>query len=92
MQLRDVIPNSTLAIIATFKGEESIEKAEVFVELNRYVISQFDKVRLIYNSVVDAPMYLIKKFSDVYSNAFPGTKCLYRLKNDGHMFGTMDLD
>jgi hypothetical protein len=92
MHLIDIIPNSTLVIIATYKGEESVEKAKLFTEINEYVASHFEKVRVIFNSTEDAPMNEVKKFIDVYTTTFPGAKCIYRLCNDGHMFGTMDLD
>lgn len=92
MNIKNIIPDSVLCIISTFSGQESIEKAKRFIAFNRDVMSEFSVINLVFNSSEDAEMHLCKDFIQVYKDEFKSINCIYRLSNDGHMFGTLDLD
>lgn len=91
MQLRDIIPNSTLAIIATATGPGCLEKADIFLRLNGDVMGQFDNLLLVFNATEEGKGY-ITEYQRMYKSAFKNIRIIYQMANRGHMFGTIDLD
>lgn len=95
MKLSSLIPDSAFAIIATVEGEESLEKAKVFLGANEEVLRQFPIIILHVNySREGARFPLVKEYCNLYISAFLKSKVITiaHFPNPGHMFGTIDLD
>ena len=102
MQLRDIIPYSAFAIIATVEGEQSLEKAEVFLGSNRELIGKFPMLLLHINSSLNVRLGIVDRYVELYRDTFPlisnGIEVLHGMinsvhyPNPGHMWGTIVLD
>lgn len=92
MQLRDIIPKSTLAIISTLSGPESLSKARLFFNHNRDVLEAFDNIRILFNYTNTVLPGLILDYTNLYKTLLPKATVTVRSINAGHMRGTIDLD
>lgn len=92
MKLEDILDVSCFGTIATVKGEECLQKLEMFMEYNKPLINRFKRVVLALNSVDGVSDDIINRYKEIWSENVPNALILHSGCNRGHMFGTIDLE
>lgn len=93
MKLIDIISDSTLAIIATVTGPESIEKAKFFMEANREVLCEFSRIFIHLNYIDGISIHHVYDYCQAWDVFLPdNVATIVHHKNAGHTKGTLDLD
>jgi len=92
MKLEDILDESCFGTIATVKGEECLDKLQIFMEYNKALINRFKRVVLALNSADGVSTDITSRYKEIWSENVPNAFILHSGCNKGHMFGTIDLE
>lgn len=91
MKLKSIVDKSCFSTIATIK-EDSWDQLKFFLQYNEGLIRNFKHVIVSINKLEDTPQRIINAFKNTWWREFPNCTILESDVNNGHMFGTIDLE
>lgn len=92
MKLKDIIPYSCFGTIGTIVDEESIGKLKYFLFINSDVLNSFKNIVVSLNYKEGINEDIIKEYKAIWSDFRPDSIILIDDRNEGHMFGTIELE
>lgn len=89
MKIKDLIKDSVYCTIG-YADEKHLETLSAYIEQNKFLLEQFDEIKIFYNGDSDENCY---KAEEIWNKSLKtNTHNIQSLTNRGHTFGTMDLD